>query len=770
MQKIIAIIVCCSWFLQASAQPNITVAEYFVDTDPGFGNATSISITPSPNISDNLFNVAIGSLAAGLHTLFIRSKDANGIWSVSNPKIFYKPATSGGIANITKAEYFFDTDPGFGNGNNIPISAAPDLQNINFSTGIGTLTQGFHYLFLRSKDVNGNWSVTNSLPIYKPGAAAGNIVQAEYFVDTDPGFGNATSISVTPGTNIQNIPITLSTTNLNDGMHFLFLRSKDANGIWSITNNFAFVKLNRDPVNNITNMEYFMDNNDPGFGKAVPLALIPANDFHDFIAPVNISGLTVGNHKLFFRSRANNGWSVTNMTEFPIAATAPPPYININAITRTLMCARDSVKISYDAIATFNPGNIFNVELSDGSGIFPATPVIIGSYTGTVSTIVNCMLPSHTPDGNNYRVRVSSTNPVVTGATGSNALVIHDRPYAQTITGDANVNAGFSYPYSVPSVVGSTWQWVVPAATFSSTANTASLLWNTVGQPQSVNVYETNQYGCLGDPGSKNVNVYPLQITNVTPSSSTLCPGAAITVGANAYGVYYPGNIFTAQLSDATGSFASPVTIGTLSPTTQPLGNAQTITINITMPSTLVTGTNYRIRITSSNYPVVSDISGAIVLVKPVPSFAINNNSQCHGGNNFLFTNTSTITGGTLSYQWYFGDNTTETSISPSHIYTSVGNYTVKLVVTSNLGCIDSVTNNISVNNCGIYTFNGNGDWSTPSNWLNNLVPPTTIPTNMDITIDPVPGGQCFYIGTITLQAGAILTVKSGKAFNIRLQ
>ena len=44
MQKIITIIVCCIWCLKVSAQPNITFAEYFVDNDPGFGNATSIPI------------------------------------------------------------------------------------------------------------------------------------------------------------------------------------------------------------------------------------------------------------------------------------------------------------------------------------------------------------------------------------------------------------------------------------------------------------------------------------------------------------------------------------------------------------------------------------------------------------------------------------------------------------------------------------------------------------------------------------------------------
>ena len=221
MQKIIAIIVCWAWFLQASAQPNIVFAEYFVDNDPGFGNATSISIVPSPNISDNLFNVSIGSLLSGLHTLFIRSKDANGKWSVTNPKIFYKTSASGISSNITRAEYFFDTDPGFGNATNIPVTAGTDVPNINLSASIGGLTAGVHYLSLRSKNANGIWSVTNNMPFYKPGPVIGNIVNAEYFFDTDPGFGNATNISITPGTNLQNTLLNLSTASLIPGLHFL---------------------------------------------------------------------------------------------------------------------------------------------------------------------------------------------------------------------------------------------------------------------------------------------------------------------------------------------------------------------------------------------------------------------------------------------------------------------------------------------------------------------------------------------------------------------
>ncbi|MEO7312029.1 MAG: hypothetical protein ABIX01_16625 [Chitinophagaceae bacterium] len=447
MQKIIAIVVCWCWCWQANAQPNITAAEYFIDTDPGFGNATSITITtPSPNISDQAFSVPISGLSQGIHHLFIRSKNANSRWGVTNRFVFYK-SSSGGAApgNIVKAEYFFDTDPGFGNAINIPVTPGVDIQNITFAAALDLLPAGLHSLFIRSKNAGGVWGVTNRQLLYKPGGNSGtpsNIVKAEYFFDTDPGFGSAINIPVTPGADVQNIGFAAALDTLSQGIHSLYIRSKNANGVWGITNRQVMYRANPAsgvPPANITNVEYFIDA-DPGIGNAVPIAINAAANLADFIAPINISGLSVGSHKLYIRSRTSSGWSITNIYTFPIAATVTSPFINVNAVTKTLMCARDSVKVSYDATGTYNAGNVFNVELSDAGGSF-AAPQLIGTYTGIISTIIPCRLTSHLPDGTGYRVRVSSTNPIITGLAGSDALTIHDRPYPQTITGRTEVMA-----------------------------------------------------------------------------------------------------------------------------------------------------------------------------------------------------------------------------------------------------------------------------------------------------------------------------------------
>lgn len=52
----------------------------------------------------------------------------------------------------------------------------------------------------------------------------------------------------------------------------------------------------------------------------------------------------------------------------------------------------------------------------------------------------------------------------------------------------------------------------------------------------------------------------------------------------------------------------------------------------------------------------------------------------------------SSSTGVSLTYKWDFGDGGTSTDANPTHQFTSIGSFTIKLVVTDITGCKDSVT------------------------------------------------------------------------------
>ena len=82
------------------------------------------------------------------------------------------------------------------------------------------------------------------------------------------------------------------------------------------------------------------------------------------------------------------------------------------------------------------------------------------------------------------------------------------------------------------------------------------------------------------------------------------------------------------------------------------------------------------------------------VAPRPVPGFS--STSACEG-DAIEFTNTSTISSGTMKYDWDFADGSSSDLASPFHSYTTGGNYQVKLIVTSNYGYKDSSIKTVNV-------------------------------------------------------------------------
>ncbi len=90
-----------------------------------------------------------------------------------------------------------------------------------------------------------------------------------------------------------------------------------------------------------------------------------------------------------------------------------------------------------------------------------------------------------------------------------------------------------------------------------------------------------------------------------SPFCVTASSGAAVNVPFTSSGTFNGGNIYTAQLSDAGGSFASPTNIGSLSST------ANSGTINATIPAGTSGGTAYRIRVVSDNPATTGSDNGS---------------------------------------------------------------------------------------------------------------------------------------------------------------
>ncbi len=220
-----------------NAATKIASAEYFINTDPGLGNALPITVNVNTGELAQVLSLPIGNIQ-GFNTLYIRTKDDLGFWSLYDRRIFYvaESTTQNNATKIASAEYFINTDPGFGNAS--PITVNPNTGDLSqvLSLPVGSL-QGFNTLYIRTKDDLGKWSLYDRRLFYvssESNTIISNIVAAEYFYDSNPGFGNGTAATITPTAKPNEFKIELATTDINCGLHDFYIRLKNADGKWSL--------------------------------------------------------------------------------------------------------------------------------------------------------------------------------------------------------------------------------------------------------------------------------------------------------------------------------------------------------------------------------------------------------------------------------------------------------------------------------------------------------------------------------------------------------
>jgi transcription elongation factor Elf1 len=201
--------------------------------------------------------------ATGVHQLYAKVTDVTGKPSIMNVGNFYMEGDNRYQnappipVNINRYEFFIDSVT---NVNIQPLSFTANTTNttVNHSidlTGVLPLPL-IHYLYARVYDVNNVPSIINlgqftmestfRYPNATPVAPA--LQNMEYFIDTDPGYGLATPITI-PGSNttevLNNISISIPTT-LTVGIHYFHIRSKQ--NPWSIDNVVPFDNIVTTPV------------------------------------------------------------------------------------------------------------------------------------------------------------------------------------------------------------------------------------------------------------------------------------------------------------------------------------------------------------------------------------------------------------------------------------------------------------------------------------------------------------------------------------------
>ena len=229
-----------------------------------------------------------------------------------------------GYSQITEAEYFFDTDPGAGNGTSITITPGNTI-NENVSIPTTGLANGLHVLYIRTKGTNNVWSLYKRayFNIQEPSTngTPQNIVAAEYYIDTDNvGVGNQNVLTITPGMAI-NETFSIPTTGLTEGLHVLHIRVKDADDTWGLYKRAYFYTLvsnSSATATPIVAAEYFFDT-DPGVGSATAVTITQGFNIDEDLVIQIPNTMANGNHYLYIRVRDQDGnWSLYKRALFEV--------------------------------------------------------------------------------------------------------------------------------------------------------------------------------------------------------------------------------------------------------------------------------------------------------------------------------------------------------------------------------------------------------------------------------------------------------------------
>ncbi|UOQ83160.1 endo-1,4-beta-xylanase [Hymenobacter sp. 5414T-23] len=156
-------------------------------------------------------------------------------------------------------------------------------------------------------------------------------------------------------------------------------------------------------------------------------------------------------------------------------------------------------------------------------------------------------------------------------------------------------------------------------------------------------------------------------ITTSPLASSSFCVGSTLNVPFTVAGSGTANRTFTAQLSDATGSFTAPTAIGSV--TASAAGN---YSIAATLPATVAPGTLYRIRVVSTTPSVFGNANSTNLTLKALPTATLSGTTAICAGSSAALSVALT---GTAPWSLTYTDGTTPvtvTGITTSHYTFSV--------------------------------------------------------------------------------------------------
>ncbi len=463
-----------------------------------------------------------------------------------------------------------------------------------------------------------------------------------------------------------------------------------------------------------------------------------------------------------FTPPATNTTQVANITVSYLCATtnftitvlpsAGPNFNYVNIVNNSLNGANSSVQCYGDS-------TLFQAQASGGVTI---QSVLWDFGDGSTSTVMN---PKHLfQNTGTYTVNLQVTTTDGCTQTSTSTIVVHPKPSASfTTTANCEYDAAiFTNTSSVASGAITGWNWNFGDGNTATTQNPTHLYAQDGSYP--VNLVITSDVGCT-DTVSGNQLIYEKPIASFTKTDECLNVSTIFTDASTAsvaltnwnwdyendgtidntnqnntyvYPSFGNKNI-RLEVQDANGCIDDTVIIATVHPL--PIANfnsdevCPTFATTFTNTSTVAnpgvinawnwdfdntgnfdqttqnanftwnTGGSYYVKLMVETADGCKDsiLNTIIVNPKPVASFTVQ--SVCKNDVT-PFTNTSTVAlGSNTLWEWDFGDGNTGTTQSPSHTYINDGTFNTTMIVTSDKGCKDTVTNPTIVYSLPIASF-----------------------------------------------------------------
>lgn len=401
-------------------------------------------------------------------------------------------------------------------------------------------------------------------------------------------------------------------------------------------------------------------------------------------------------------------------------STTSHTYASSGNYTVTIMSesdkgCRDTATQVVNVLTALNPGSIAGAQTI---------------CYGTTASLTSASTPSGSAGNYQYQWQSSSDNTTwsdISGATGSAyttgtltsstyfrrtattdigcgpeytssvKVTVYDQLMASTISSDQticyNTTPATITQSAAPTGGDGTFTYYWEMSTNGTTWNTVSGATSTSYSPGSLTT--TTWYRQVSVGGSScgevtssavKISVYDDLMAGIVGTNHSVCPQSPANTISTTTGATGGDGTYTYQWQTSPNNSSW-----------SDISGATNATLNST---TALTSTTYYRRKTTSGSSCGTKITNTVkVSIAPLPtsSFILAN----HCFNDVMpVTNNSSVTSGSLTgFLWDFGDGNTSTSRVPSYTYATSGVKTVKLKVTTNIGCVDSATEKVNVSN-----------------------------------------------------------------------